>query len=236
MDKILLPKNTTTASFIKRINRFVATININDQVFRAHVPSSGRMKELLLPGAQVLIAPSPPGGRTDFKLLMVKHHSAWISIDSLLPNRLVKKALQNNSIPELNGYKRVFSEQKYGNSRFDFLLQSDNKADCYLEVKSVTLVESGVARFPDAPSERGSKHLNELVDAVAEGFRGVVMFIVQRSDAVIFSPHERQDEKFTKALGRAVNKGVEVYARQCTVSPAGVILGVNLPVVIEESE
>lgn len=217
------------ANFIARINRFVALVDIDGRQYRAHVPSSGRMKELLQLGAEVLVTTSKPGGRTDYKLLMVKHNEIWVSIDSLLPNHLIRRSLLEDVLPELQGYSIVKSEQNFGHSRFDFLLQQGNKPDCYVEVKSVTLVEDGIAMFPDAPSIRGAKHMNQLAEAVSKGFRGVVLFVVQRTDAGVFTANTAGDKEFSDALKRAAEQGVEVYARICRIIPPEVMLGERIP-------
>jgi sugar fermentation stimulation protein A len=225
MINLKTPNNIIHGKFIKRENRFVATIEINDNNYRAHVPSSGRMQELLVKGAEVIASPSAPDGRTAYKLLLVKYQGAWVSIDSLLPNRIMKKALMENELPELGGYQKVKSEHSFGNSRFDFFLQHGAAIDCLLEVKSVTLVEDGVAKFPDAPTERGAKHVLELIEAVKQGYRGVVMFVIQRSDAAYFTPHVDKDPRFGQALSLAAANGVEIYARKCHVIAEGVALG-----------
>ncbi|MBM7855685.1 sugar fermentation stimulation protein A [Desulfohalotomaculum tongense] len=237
MEKITLPHNLLQANFVKRINRFAAAVEIDKRVYRAYVPSSGRMKELLLPGAVVLVSPSPPGGRTDYKLLLVKHRDTWVSVDSLLPNRLVSKALRSGCLPEFAGYSTVYPEKTFGRSRFDFLLLADNKHDagCYIEVKSVTLVEDRVAKFPDAPSKRGTKHIYELVEAVNSGWRAAVMFVVQRDDAESFAPNGRRDREFAAALNHAARNGVEVYARKCVIDPPEITLHKNIPVKLEDT-
>lgn len=225
MIKINLPLNTEVAKFVRRDNRFVATIQVDGRQYKAHVPSSGRMQELLVEGAELLVTPSPPQGKTDYKILLVKYQQQWVSIDSLLPNKIIRQALNSDQLTELAGYGKISGEQSFGNSRFDFLLQQGNQRDCFLEVKSVTLVEQGVAIFPDAPSERGTKHLHHLIEAVQRGYRGVVFFVVQRNDAQKFRPNALTDKNFAEALTLAVASGVEVYARKCVVSTTEILLG-----------
>lgn len=229
MTEIKLPATSTKAIFVRRENRFVATIQLNHQQYKAHVPSSGRMAELLVPGADLLVTPSLPGRKTDYKLLLAKHGGQWVSVDSLLPNRLIKGALKNRQLTELADYDNIKSEHTFGHSRFDFFLQQEGRRDCFVEVKSVTLVKQGLALFPDAPSERGTKHLHHLTEAIQQGYRSVVMFVVQRSDAVKFRANSNKDKKFADALALAMAKGVEVYARQCKVSPGAVVLRDRLP-------
>lgn len=235
MTKINLPLNTFKAQFIRRENRFVATIQLGNQQYKAHVPSSGRMEELLVEGADLVVTPSAPGGKTAYKLLLVKYQGQWVSIDSLLPNRLIKQALKNHQLTELAGYGRIYSERTFGNSRFDFFLQQGTQRDCFVEVKSVTLVEQGVAMFPDAPSERGTKHLYHLMEAVQQGYRGVIMFVVQRNDACRFRPNIIKDKKFTEALILAMANGVEVYARKCDINTTEILLGDYISLDLAES-
>ncbi|WP_031513197.1 DNA/RNA nuclease SfsA [Desulfofalx alkaliphila] len=229
MTQIKVADKLIEAVFNERLNRFVAIVTIGGRSYRAHVPSSGRMGELLVPGVPVLVTPGKPGGRTDFKLLMVRYQSHWVSIDSLLPNRLVKEALLEQQLPALQGYRSISPEQKFGGSRFDFFLQQGHQRDCYIEVKSVTLVEEGMAKFPDAPSERGTKHLLDLVRAVQQGYRGVVLFVVQRTDASSFAPNTPRDRKFSDALAYGIRCGVEVYAWRCALKPPYVALTDQIP-------
>ncbi len=212
------------AEFIARLNRFVAEVKLNGRVYRAHVPSSGRMKELLYPGAFVYVANNAGVNRkTDYRILLAENNGKFVSVDSLLPNRLIRRALEAGVIDELPAYGVVRPEARYGGSRFDFFLSGEGW-ECFLEVKSVTLVVEGVALFPDAPSARGARHLEELAHAVREGKRGVVMFVVQREDASTFSPNDAGDPLFGEALRRAAAAGVEVLAVSCKVEKTGVYL------------
>ncbi len=230
-----LPNDIIEATFISRINRFVAEIEVEGRSELAHVPSSGRMSELLYNGAAVFAVPqNKPGLKLKYKLLLAKHGDYLVSVDSLLPNRLVRKALTYNGIPELSGYNSFESEISFGKGRFDFYLQHLHAPACYLEVKSVTLVKGETAMFPDAPTKRGTRHMEELILACSKGYRSVVLFIVQRGDGLCFRPNWEGDYEFSKALQQAATKGVEVLAYKCAATVKQVSLGEKIPVILEE--
>lgn len=227
--KIILPR-LHEAVFVRRHNRFVGEVEFDGGRLLAHVPSSGRMTELLYPGAPVYISPATsPGAKLGYRILMAENNGHKVSVDSLLPNRLVYRALVEGALPELKGYTRIKREAAYGQGRFDFFLEGPG-AGCYLEVKSVTLVRDGTALFPDAPSERGARHMEELAVARGEGFRAVVLFVIQRQDASCFCPNTGGDSHFSQELSRAASAGVEVLARLCLVDPDRVVLGGPVPV------
>lgn len=218
------------ASFVERLNRFVGLVDVAGQVCPAHVPSSGRMRELLFPGNTVYVAPLPAGRRTQYRIHLAHYGENLVSVDSLLPNRLIHKSLLQQVLVQFRGYREIKKEARYGENRFDLYLE-DGGRPCFIEVKTVTLVEKdGVARFPDAPSARGSKHLQELVRTLSDGFRAAVIFVVQREDARVFSPNLVTDPLFTETLRRAVSAGVEIYALDCSVSRHGIALRNYLPV------
>jgi sugar fermentation stimulation protein A len=228
-----LPKELIEAVFVRRHNRFVGEVDMEGRRVLAHVPSSGRMAELLYPGAPVHIAPArSPGAKLGYRILLAQNNGCLVSVDSLLPNRLIHRALACGGLPELAGYGSIKREAAYGRGRFDFYLEDGRGAGCYLEVKSVTLVVEGVALFPDAPSERGARHMEELAAARGEGFRAAVLFVIQRPDGCGFSPNTPRDPQFSRELARAASAGVEVMARRCLVTTAGVELAGPVPVLI----
>ena len=216
-----LPPGLLPATFLTRRNRFAADVQVDGRQAIAHVPNSGRMEELLVHGRPVLLHPAPrPSARiTAYDLLLVRHEDRWVGVDSRLPPALVIQAWRKGLMPPLGEYRRVRREVRLGSSRVD-LLFSGPKGHCYLEAKSVNLVESGVALFPDAPTERGARHLGELARAVAQGHRAAVAFVVQRNDAHALAPHEPADPAFAQALRQAASEGVEVYAIVCAVTRA----------------
>ncbi|MHA1555905.1 MAG: DNA/RNA nuclease SfsA [Candidatus Heimdallarchaeota archaeon] len=201
------------ARFVDRPNRFLVNIKIDgtDKIQAAFLHDPGRMKELLLPNVRLLVRkPLKKGNRkTNWDVLAVYHNNFWVTIKSSLPNLVAKTALSNGWISELKEYPKLKPEIKYGHSRLDFLLTNDLN-ECYVEVKGVTLVENGMALFPDAPTSRGTRHLQELIKIKAQGKRSVVLFICMRDDPTIFSPNWITDPVFSKQLETAVKKGVEV--------------------------
>ena len=219
------------AEFLGRPNRFVALCRLRGEEapVRVHVPNTGRLRELLVPGTEALLRPNPAGGKTAYTLCTVRHQGRWVSIDSQLPNRVVAEALANRELSGFGGYTAVRREVRWGESRFDIaLLGGAGEVVRYVEVKGVTLVEDGTARFPDAPTERGARHLRELGKIAADPAlpAAAVVFLVQREDAERFSPNDRTDPGFAEALREAAAAGVLVRALRCAVEKEGVrILG-----------
>jgi len=174
------------ATFVKRDNRFRVTVQVEGHPVWAHLPNSGRLRELLVPGRRVLLAPAQaPGRRTRYDLLMVDLDETLVSVDARKPGPLLHEALQAGRLEEFAGYTQVRREVSYGQSRLDLALEGGpDGGRCFIEAKSVTLVEDGVALFPDAPTQRGHRHLGELMRARGEGHRAAVAFVVQRGDAI----------------------------------------------------
>lgn len=225
---ITLPK-LMESTFIQRKNRFVGLVEVAGEIHPAHVPSSGRMRELLFPGNTVYLSSMPEGMRTKYRIHLASFGETLVSVDSLLPNRLMYQAFMEGALDNFAGYQEVKKEVGFGDSRFDFYLRGAS-GRCLIEVKSVTLVEDGIAKFPDAPSARGTKHLLELCQAVHEGFRAAVIFVVQRNDAKFFSPNHVTDPQFSRALDQAAACGVEIYAITCQVTKETIRLQGALPV------
>lgn len=216
------------AIFLERTNRFVCQVLIEGKRELAHVPSSGRMTELLIRGASVWLMPRAKEGRkTAYDLLLVRKDGVWVSVDSRLPNTIVETAFQQGVPLVPAAYTSFRREVNFEGRRFDFLLQGGD-GNCLVEVKSVTLVENGVAKFPDAPTHRGAEHLKGLMRAKERGWAAGVVFIIQREDASLFAPNWQQDPIFASLLSQA--RGIFVLAYRCHVSPRGVSLG--LPVQI----
>jgi len=202
--------------FIRRDNRFLAAVEVEERLSWAHVRSSARMDELLVPGRHIFLSPSgAPGRKTDYTLALVQFGDILVSVDATLPNRLIHEALLHGELEPFSGYGSIRREAVHGRSRFDFRLQ--NTEDCLLEVKSVTLVREGVAMFPDAPSLRGRKHVKELAAALKAGFRCAVVFVIQRYDGKYFAPNDAADPGFGAALRQAAAAGVEIYALACAI-------------------
>jgi len=200
-----LEETLEPAVFVSRDNRFRVTVEVDGRRAEAHLPNSGRLTELLIPGRQVWLRPaSAVARRTAYDLLLVEHDGSLVSVDSRLPNRLLREALMAGRL-------------RRGNSRLDFVLETTDGPPMWIEAKSVTLVEEGLALFPDAPTARGRRHLIELQDAISAGDRAAVVFVVQRADACAFSPHPTAHPDFRAALQEACRHGVSVHAVACQV-------------------
>lgn len=213
------------AVFVRRLNRFIVQVEKNGRMEMAHLPNSGRMEELLVAGAEIMVRPVIGTGRkTHLDFSLVRYEGRWVSVDSQLPNRLIHKALKEQVLSPFAFYDKVRKEYTYGESRLDFYLEGEGPP-CLMEVKSVNLVIDGVALFPDAPTTRGARHLAELISARKEGYRSAVVFVIQREDAISFSPNKETDPHFALNLKKARDAGVEVYAYVCSVAPeTGIVL------------
>jgi sugar fermentation stimulation protein A len=198
--------------FVERLTRFSALVKVRGKTVPSFLPNSGKMFELLIPGAEVILREvSSKERKTSYDLIGVCHKGQRVSADSRIPNKLVLEALKNKDLEEFSEYGIIKPEHLYGHTRFDFFL-SDGRRGCLLEVKSCTLVKDGVALFPDAKTERGRRHVRDLIKAKKEGLRACVLFLIQRTDAYVFSPNNEADPEFGKVLRDAAMQGVEVYA------------------------
>lgn len=198
--------------FMKRVNKFLTIVKVNESSVPCFLPDPGRLQELLYPGVRVLLVDRGKRDRkTRYDLIAVCHGEQWISLDSRIPNKLVFEALENKFLDEFREYSTIIPEFKFHESRIDFLLENGNKK-CLIEVKSCTTVIDGVAFFPSAPTLRGRRQLITLMKALREDYRSCVLFVVQRTDASILRPYDLIDYKFGETLREAYSKGVEVYA------------------------
>ncbi|MFX1539023.1 MAG: DNA/RNA nuclease SfsA [Promethearchaeota archaeon] len=209
--------------FKERPNRFLANVVLessktSEKIVEAHVPDPGRLKELLLENAQIILQKSSNHTRkTQYTLVGVKKGKIWVNIDSTLTNRLFKEEYLN--IPQFQHYKIIQSEFPYRNSRIDFLMENmETHQKALIEVKSVTLVEKGIALFPDAPTIRGTKHIKDLIKALNK-YQALMVFIVKRSDASAFKPNELIDPIFTQTLTMSMKEGFQVCAIKCHYDP-----------------
>lgn len=209
------------AVFVERPNRFIALCRTQAGEVTAHVKNTGRCKELLVPGARVWLSFSEnPARKTPCDLIAVDKEGVLFNIDSQAPNRVAEEALKNRTLqlPGLTGPYRVERERTFGKSRFDLLVHADGRR-CFVEVKGVTLERGGVALFPDAPTERGVKHLKELACATAAGYDAAVLFVLQFKGAVRFEPNRDMHPAFADALRQAADAGVQVMAAECETTP-----------------
>ncbi|MFX0116814.1 MAG: DNA/RNA nuclease SfsA [Candidatus Hodarchaeota archaeon] len=222
------PDSLISARLIQRENRFLARVKLEDsnKVVFAHVPSPGRMHELFLERAHVLLRKGASSQRkTGYDLFAVKTpEDILVIVDSRIANVLVKEALERKQIfPILE----LLPEQRFGNSRFDFLVKKTSGQNVWIEAKSVTLKEHGTrnALFPDAPTLRGSRHLEELIIAINQGYEAMVIFAIMRDDCDSFSPNKATDPRFAITLQRAGEAGVDIRAYCLAISKTGFMLG-----------
>jgi len=221
-------------TLVRRYKRFLADIDLEDgTAVTVHCPNSGSMKGCANPGSRVYISRSPnPARKYPFTWELVDADGFWAGINTGLPNHLVRDAIENGTVVELQGYDSIRPEVAYGeHSRIDLLLESPRQR-CFVEVKNVTLVENGRALFPDAVTSRGQKHLNELMRVVREGDRGVIFFTVQRGDGASVSPADSIDPEYGRLLRLAIKNGVEALAYRALVTPQEIVLTERLPVVV----
>ncbi|HET7292653.1 MAG TPA: DNA/RNA nuclease SfsA [Vicinamibacteria bacterium] len=219
------------ALFVARPNRFLVVARVGSRRVRAASSDPGRLSELLRPGARLLLAPATPGSRrrTRYTVVLVRKGRAWVSVVPALANAVLAGALARGGAPGLRDARVVAREVRHGRSRFDFLLLHCGR-HVLVEVKSATLVENGVALFPDAPTARGARHVRELTEHVRRGGLAAVVFVVQRDDATALRPHAGNDPALADALGEASRAGVRVLAYACRATPQGVTLERRIPV------
>jgi sugar fermentation stimulation protein A len=222
--------------FVRRLNRFAALVEVGGRTEKVHVRNSGRLHELFTPGRRVFLEAARTSERkTRFTLGLVRLSSGYVSADAHLPNALVEAGLTRQGIPGFRGHRILRREPALGDGRADFLLVRGRR-QCLLEVKSVTLVEDGVALFPDAPTLRGRRHLQRLIEARRRGLDAAVLFVIQRNDATALAPNRNADPAFSLALRRAVRAGVRVSAMRCRVDRGGISLDKLVPVLIGPRE
>lgn len=201
--------------FKNRPNRFIAEVEVDGKLEIAHVPNTGRCKELLVENAIVWLQPSDnPNRKTRFSLHFVENNGVLVSLYSQQANSIVYDAIVNGNIMELAGYSHHQREKTVENSRIDIYLSNDDE-ECYVEVKGVTLIVDGEARFPDAPTERGAKHLKELIKLKKQGNRCCVFFLIQHPAGKFFRPNWENDPVFSRTLNEAYSEGVEILVYRC---------------------
>ncbi|MBQ6631072.1 MAG: DNA/RNA nuclease SfsA [Romboutsia sp.] len=213
--------NIVEAKFLERPNRFVSYCEIDNNIEKVHVKNTGKCRELLIQNCTVYLEESDnPNRKTRYSLIAVQKGDRLINMDSQVPNKVVYEALLNGKItlPELNEkIIKIKPETTYENSRFDIYLETENKK-AFIEVKGVTLEENDIVMFPDAKTERGVKHINELVKASKEGYLSYVVFVIQMSDVKYFTPNDKMHKELGDALRFAKDNGVNILAYDCFVS------------------
>lgn len=210
--------------FKNRPNRFIAEVEVDGSLEIAHVPNTGRCRELLIEDAVVWLKPSDnPNRKTRFSLHFVENKGVLVSLYSQQANSIVYDAITNGKIKELAGYNHHQREKTVDNSRIDIYLANE-KEECYVEVKGVTLIVDGEARFPDAPTERGAKHLKELIKLKKDGNRCAVFFLIQHPIGKFFRPNWENDPVFSQTLNDAYDEGVEILVYRCDNQLSGIEL------------
>lgn len=226
-------KDIVKAEFINRPNRFHANVILNDKEIKVHVPNTGRCREILIPGCTVFLRrETNPTRKTPYDLIAAYKGDKLISIDSHIPNKVVDEALKNKKIEGLEKYTNILREKTFGKSRFDFKLLTDEGEEYFLEVKGVTLEENRYSRFPDAPTERGARHLLELVEAKKQGYGAGAIFLIQLKEVSKFSPNDETDKEFGVALRYARENGVEIFAYNCIVTEDGIEINEKVEIVL----
>lgn len=209
-------QNMERAVFLERPNRFVAYVEMDGRREKCHVKNTGRCRELLIPGTQVYLQRAEnPDRKTKYDLIGVKKGENLINMDSQIPNYAVREWLEKGGLFEK--ITRLRPETKYANSRFDIYMEADGKK-IFMEVKGVTLEENGVARFPDAPTERGVKHIQELMECRRDGYEAYVFFVIQMKGVRWFEPNDKTHPEFGEALRGAAAQGVHILAYDCLVT------------------
>ncbi|WP_297418641.1 DNA/RNA nuclease SfsA [Clostridium sp.] len=207
--------NIVKGKFISRPNRFIANVEINGKIEVCHVKNTGRCRELLIPNATVFVQESNNVKRkTKYSLIGVIKENRMINMDSQVTNKVVHEWISKGNL--FNDIILIKPETKYNNSRFDFYIET-KKQKAFIEVKGVTLENQGVVRFPDAPTERGVKHIKELCDCIKEGYEAYVIFVIQMKDVLYFEPNAEMHKEFAEILEYAKNNGVHILAVDCEV-------------------
>lgn len=229
-------KQIVSGIFIERPNRFIAYANINGVKETVHVKNTGRCRELLIPGSQIYLSVAEnPDRKTKYDLISVEKQrnngsTLLINMDSHIPNAVVEEWLKKGKLFSENA--KIRREVKYGNSRFDFFA-ADGKHKAFLEVKGVTLEENGVAMFPDAPTERGIKHVRELMQCLNDGYEAYILFVIQMKGMKAFRPNDKTHAEFGEVLRKANEAGVNILAMDCIVTADSIEMDKAVPVILK---
>lgn len=219
--------------FLARPNRFIAEVEIAGEILRVHVKNTGRCKELLVPNAKVLLEKSTnPNRKTPYSLIAVYKGDVLVNMDSQVPNAVVAEAMQAGKVAEIGEVDFLKREVTFGESRFDVYYEKNvdgKEVKGFVEVKGVTLEVDGVAKFPDAPTSRGAKHLHSLMAAKAAGYEAAAMFLVQMDNCQKFVPNADTDPKFAQSLVEAKNAGVKILVYDSVVTEDEIVIGKALP-------
>ena len=214
------PTELVPGKLVKRYKRFLTDVELKDgSIVIAHCTNSGSMKTCIEESAPVYLTPvDDPKRKTRFTWEMIYMNNGWIGINTMIPNLLVYEAIKANKIEKLMGYTHIKREVKFGDSRFDIYAENDHEK-CFIEVKNVTMKVDHFARFPDAKTIRGKKHLDTLIEVKKQGIRAVMVYVIQRTDIDTFGPAWDIDPEYAETLVRAYNNGVEIIPLIAKVSP-----------------
>lgn len=217
--------------FLARPNRFIAQVLIDEKEEIVHVKNTGRCKELLLPGVKVILedCSNNPNRKTKYSLIAVWKQNMLVNMDSQVPNEVVFNALKENKIQELKNLRYLKREVTFNNSRFDIYFE-DEKQKGFIEVKGVTLENNHISMFPDAPTERGAKHVLEMIEAVNQGYKGTIFFLIQMKGPQSFKLNWEMDRKFSEAIKLAYENGVQILAYDSIVNNNSIQIGKSIEV------
>ena len=222
------------ARFINRPNRFIANVELDGKEETVHVKNTGRCKELLIPGREVILEESGnPGRKTKYDLICVNKNGRWINMDSQVPNKAAKEWICSGGL--FSEPVEVKTEKTYGNSRFDLYVESKCRK-AFIEVKGVTLEENDMVRFPDAPTLRGVKHMEELIQCMQDGYEAYLLFVIQMKGVRRFEPNWETHQEFGETLCRAAKAGVHILAYDCLVTEDTIEIQDLVPVNLERNE
>ena len=228
-------QNIVTGIFLERPNRFIAICKIGDEIYKCHVKNTGRCRELLIEGTTVFLEKSTnPLRKTPYSLISVQTDSGIINIDSQIPNAIAEEGILSGNIklPFLNDEIILLKREKtYGKSRFDIYIETATEK-VFVEVKGVTLKKGDVAMFPDAPTARGVKHINELITASNDGYKSCILFIIQMEHTTSFSPNNTTAPDFCNVLKLAETSGVNILAYDCNLSENEIFSNKNIPIML----
>lgn len=225
-------KNIRQAVFLKRPNRFIAIVNLDNKEETVHVKNTGRCKELLIEGAKVILEKSNnPKRKTRYSIIAVYKGNMLINMDSQVPNAVVAEALKEGKILEIGGVSLIKREVIYSKSRFDIYYEKDEKKG-FIEVKGVTLERDGVALFPDAPTIRGSRHVHEMIKAKQEGYEANLILLIQMDGIEYFMPNREMDKLFAEALTLANENGVNIMAYSSVVKENSISIGKKIKILL----
>lgn len=224
--------NIVEGIFLNRPNRFIANVLINGELEKVHVKNTGRCKEILKEGTKVYLERSNnPNRKTKYSLISAYKGDLLINIDSQVPNDVIYSSISSNKVAELMEVDYLKREVTYGNSRFDLYYEKEEKKG-FIEIKGITLEADGISMFPDAPTERGTKHVLEIIKSIKEGYKSYIFFLIQMKDIDCFKPNETMDKKFANALQMAKKEGVNMLAYNSIVTKDEINLGKRVEILI----